>query len=715
MKKIYSALFVALIALFPLSLAAKTVTFTIDNPAAAYVFNPYEYAFYTFETSSSVVAEISDNADMNVYNNDGYELVSVSVNGTALSGVKSSVCYITPSDMPDGCTVSITTKEKEAKVIYVKANPEQVTLTENYTNVYNADNMVDGVWTVKVTAEYGYLAVDCTEGNVVLSIKNENDESVLSEYQQYKESASIYVGSIAAGSTITIETGNLAELRDVFVSIKVVDGTDDQIRVSRNSESNYVPASEWEHLALFPAADLPLHISAANYGDAIYKVLVNGEPQEAQSAGFELDDLKNGDEITVYPNYPDVQVPVSFTFTNEGSEGAVTSVSVNGEIVDSEVWQAEGFSVAMGSRLSVDFDNDDYSISSVTLNGEYCSPYGYNQRVTSETPLEFVITAEKVRDWQVKLYYEPGTVKAWNASGDWGTEIVLPEDANEYTVTISPAKNNIFFKAAEGYVLKSIIDEATQQDLVEEHLNPVTVKSDMTLYIYTEEIVRELECVVWLDNSVEWNRAQLVLAPNNYDVRQEINLEEGYNFVHYAEFDLPFGVSCWADPTWDDGIVYLNGEEVEGSWGSYPAFNNMEPNSVIKIFDPEAQPAHYALTINVAEGLNVAVLADYITPLESSEASVFGPTDVLFTVPARAQGGAIVVKVNGTAVAPDAEGRLVAHITEDATIDVTPKPTSIIEIDADQAGEDVIYNLQGIRVQNPGHGLYIVNGKKVKL
>jgi hypothetical protein len=27
-------------------------------------------------------------------------------------------------------------------------------------------------------------------------------------------------------------------------------------------------------------------------------------------------------------------------------------------------------------------------------------------------------------------------------------------------------------------------------------------------------------------------------------------------------------------------------------------------------------------------------------------------------------------------------------------------------------GEDVIYNLQGVRVKKPGKGIYIINGKK---
>ena len=47
-------------------------------------------------------------------------------------------------------------------------------------------------------------------------------------------------------------------------------------------------------------------------------------------------------------------------------------------------------------------------------------------------------------------------------------------------------------------------------------------------------------------------------------------------------------------------------------------------------------------------------------------------------------------------------------------IEVTGVPTGINGIDVDAAGEkDVYYNLQGVRVANPGKGVYIKNGKKV--
>lgn len=706
MKKFYFVLFALAALLLPLSLTAKNVTFTVDNPESVSLFNTSNYQYYNFNGESSLQLELSDETGIQVNVNNGFELAGISVNGSPLY-VSPSGQYIQGSDMPDGCTVSITSKVKEAKVIYVKADPSQVKLVENYTNVYDANNIVDGQWTVPVTSEYGSLSIECYEGYVVTSVKDANGNDLLMSYALFKQTASLYLGSVDAGAVVTVGSGKLADLRDTHVSVTIVDGTADQVEIRRNSESQPVPASEFGDIALYPDADLPLTISSPVYGKSLYKVLVNGEDQTAQGSTFVLYSLNNGDEITVYPNFPAVDVPVTFTFTNEGTQGAVSSVSVDNTPVDAAVWQADGFTVAMGSMLGIEFNNSDYSISSVTLNGQDMPTYGYRATVDSDTPLNFVITAEKLRDWQVKLYYAPGTVEVWNSTGSYGTQVELPEGVDEYTVTVSPSNPYLYFKAAEGYLLTSVINEATQQDLLQQYMNPLTVNSDMTLYIYTEEFARDLKCVVYLEDT-PWAYAQLVISPNVYDMRKEIALEAGYNFVDYAESDRPFSISAYT-AEYAAGVVYLNGEEAENSYGVYPAFADMAPNSVVKIFSPNTEVGSYALTISNADDSGVSILADYITPIESSQATVLGPTDLLF-VKGETQA---VIKVNGEELAVAEDGSLVAHITADTEIEISV-PDGIIGIGADKA-DGVIYNLQGIPVQNPGHGLYIINGKKVKL
>lgn len=259
--------------------------------------------------------------------------------------------------------------------------------------------------------------------------------------------------------------------------------------------------------------------------------------------------------------------------------------------------------------------------------------------------------------------------------------------------------------------MTSIIDEATQEDLLEQYMNPLFVSNDMTLYLYTEKFERDQECVVYLEET-SWAYTQLVLAPNFYDNRKEIPLEAGYNFVNYDEKDLPFGLSAYTSPSYSTGVVYLNGEIIENSYGTYPALDEMEPNSVIKIFSPDTKVSNYALTLTVPEDADVEILADYITPIESAQATVLGPSDVLFV---SNEEDKIIVKVNGTELEPGEDGRLVAHITSDSTIEVILDTDNIIDIENNTPSNGVIYNLQGMPVQNPGHGLYIINGKKVKL
>lgn len=710
MKRLYSILLAVVLALLPVSLTAKTVTFTVDNPAAVYMINTYTYDYIYFNGETSLQLELTESTGIQVSPNSSFELAGISVNGSPLS-VSASGQYLQPSDMPDGCTVSITTKEKEAKVIYVKANPDQVRLIENYSNVYDASNIVDGQWTVKVTNEYGYLSIECIEGYVVTSVKDDNGNDLLYSYSLYKQTASLYLGSIDGGTTITIESANLADLRDVHVSVSVVDGTPDQVRVRINSRNSPIPESEWDDIALYPAADLPMTISSPNAFKSLYKVLVNDEPQSPQGSDFVLYNLANNDHITIYPNFPDVPVPVSFSFTNEGTQDAISQVTVDGMYVEPSDWQADDFTVNLGSTLGISYNSTQYNIQSVTVNGEPSSLYGYQQPVSSETPLNFVITAERWRDWQITLYYQPGSIEVWNSTSAYGTQISLPENADEYTFNVSRYTPSLYFKAAEGYILTSIIDEATQEDLLEQYMNPLFVSNDMTLYLYTEKFERDQECVVYLEET-SWAYTQLVLAPNFYDNRKEIPLEAGYNFVNYDEKDLPFGLSAYTSPSYSTGVVYLNGEIIENSYGTYPALDEMEPNSVIKIFSPDTKVSNYALTLTVPEDADVEILADYITPIESAQATVLGPSDVLFV---SNEEDKIIVKVNGTELEPGEDGRLVAHITSDSTIEVILDTDNIIDIENNTPSNGVIYNLQGMPVQNPGHGLYIINGKKVKL
>lgn len=674
----------------------KHVTFTVDNPAAVSLYNTLAYQYYYFDESGKMELDLEGNATINVITNTGFDISEILIDGNPFYGQT-----INASVMTDNGTVAITTKEKEASVYYVEADPSLVKLTVDYTDVYDASNSENGKWTIKTTNPYASINVEATDGYVLTSIwkteENGNEIEMLSSYAKYQQTGSIYLGSIPSGTTFTISVGKLSQLRSAHVSIEVIDGSADQISVRRGNDE--IPASEFASVAVMPGVE-QLYITPAVYGKSIYKVTVNGVEQEAQGSGFYLTNLNNGDVIKVWPNFPAVAVPLNISFTNEGTSGVLT-LSVDGENISPDVWQAPGYTVNLGSRLGFTLNYSDYSVSSVTMNGENKSSYGFETVVQTEEPINVVITAEKLRDYEVTVYFEPGSINIFRGWGE-NDPVEIPAGADEVTFSVSPSNNQLNFKAAEGYIITEIVN-----DNGDTYSNSVYVGSDMTLTVYVDKLVRDRECVLYLQPTDGWIYSQVTLSPYT-DARKDIELKSGYNFFGYGEYDCPFQIGLYPE-----GDVYVNGELAENVYGDYAALRDLASGSVIKVFEAGTEVPNYTLTVaNKSEG-GVQILADYITPIESSVAQVLGTTDVEFIVVASE--AEYIIKVNDAEVKANGEGRMIATIDKDSSISVEQSnSTSVKEILS--GGKDVpVYNLQGVRVTNPKDGIFIINGKKVRL
>lgn len=693
----------AVVAITLEKLKAKHVTFTVDNPAAVYLFNTSNYNYLYFDQTGRMELDLEPTAYINVEINSGFEIDAIMIDGVPYTNGTD----ISAAAMSDNGTVAITTKEKEATVFYVVADPSLVSLTVDYTDVYNASNSVDGKWTIKTSNPYSSMSINAIDEYVITSIKRVveggQDEELLNQYTMYSQNVSQYLGSYSTGTTFVISAAKLSELRSAHVSLEVVDGTADQISVRRGNEEIY--AADFADIAVIPGAD-QLFISPAVYGKALYKVTVNGEVQTPEGTTYLLSDLKDGDAIKVFPNFPDnVEVPVRISFTNEGTSDAL-SLTLNGSMVAPEEWQAADFKVKLGSKLGFTLNSSKYNVTSVTLNGQYQSPYGFETIVISEEPLNVVITAQKLRDYQVTVYFEPGTIRIFR-SYDESDPVILPEGADEVTFDVSPANNQLYFKATEGYVISSIVDGNGNT-----YSSTVYVSDDMTLTVYTDKIERDRISALYLApaNPI-WYYSQVILSPDN-DARKEIPLSTGYTLIEYGAFDCPFQLGFYPEVD-----VYVNGIVAENRYGTYPALNDLVTGSVIKVFPVGTAVSSYTLSINNASDGAVAVMADYVTPIESSVAEVLGTTDIEFVVTAVASDGetSYIIKVNGEKVSPNQEGRCIATITGDSTISIEKDETSSLkQIVVDEEQDAPVYNLQGIRVDNPTKGIYIVNGKKVK-
>lgn len=684
---------------------AKTVTFTVNNPQSVSLFNSSNYSYVYFDETGSITLELNPNASISINPSYNYQIESITINGTPFYGT-----YIDASLVTDGTIVAITTKEKEATVVYVEGNPDQVSFSVDYSSTYDKSNFIDGKWIISTTNQYAYMSISTAEGYVLTSIvkvvPDGEDEELLPSYQKYQGSASIGLGGFATGTTLRITCATLVSLRTAHCSVEVMptEGVEvtSPIRVMRG---NYdVPADEYGDIAYIPEGET-ISISSVN-GGSLYKVTVDGVEQAVPMSGntYTLYTLPENALIKVWPDFPNVTVPVVFTYTNEGTEGAVKSVYVDNMPVSAEEWQAEGWSVKLGSQLSVNFNYEEYTISSVTVNGASASTYSYTATVSSEDPINITVTATKIKGFDVTIVYEPGTIEVYRDYGK-SDPIELPEGADEVTVEVMPY-GYLYFYASEGY----IIDEIEDGNGTKYPYGYIYVTEDMEIIVTADKFERDRNVVVYLEEDVQWNYATLTLSPFNSSLTKYVEILSGYNFVEYAVQDAPFAFGSYPYTN-----IYLNGEKIENENGSLAATADLPDNSVIKIFADNTQVENYTLNISVDSSVSVDILADYVTPIEGPTATVFGPTDVEFVPVTRAAALPFIVKVNGTEIVPTEEGRVIASITSDAEIAVEPNPaSSITEINADN-NDSAIYNLQGVRVSNPTKGIFIKNGKKVIL
>lgn len=131
------------------------------------------------------------------------------------------------------------------------------------------------------------------------------------------------------------------------------------------------------------------------------------------------------------------------------------------------------------------------------------------------------------------------------------------------------------------------------------------------------------------------------------------------------------------------------------------------------------EPSTYTVEYTISDDVDVEVRHDQATLIDApSVHPVVGPTEVHITPKAavtRESADPLVVTANDNPVSC-VNGKYIVNVEGDTNIKVAPNTTvGIDNVSADQATDDAVYNLQGIRVNkdNLPAGVYIINGKKV--
>ena len=434
--------------------------------------------------------------------------------------------------------------------------------------------------------------------------------------------------------------------------------------------------------------DLPLKVRA---GKTLYKVTLDGAAV-AESNGYYYITPKNGSRVRIEANFPDKDVPVSFTGTTE----AINKVTVDGVEVPVATAFAEGWTVKLGSTVQFWGNVNDYSFTSLTVNGttvnvgqnsQWSYGYGYSFTVTTETEQTIVVGAAKFETVQFTIDVDdPANVVVKKGSNYGETNIVLTKGVNTIDIVLGKTPN-IFVELAGGATLVSFVDNngvdySSYLPGGKSLYSPtaIAVADGQAFTIRTKGLERDRKCAIYIEgNAALVNGGNVTRAADGSMRSQVVTLgssgKDGYTVVEFAESEAMFGFAF----NGVNGVVYINDTVYAASTMSF--YQKLNDGDVVKAYFGAA-PDTVTVSLGVSDVVagdeevgaaletGIAIKKDIITDVYYL--SMFAGIDVLtgtqIDITLGAESG-LVIGYNGSVFAPDAEG--VCHVTAVVDGDMT--------------------------------------------
>ena len=596
---------------------------------------------------------------------------------------------------------------KSMKVIFNVDDPANVTISVDGVS----QELVAGDNEITLSAPYGYynsVYVNATDGNFITKATKDGANQL---YSPYNTQWSYYPSDSDEGKTIYIETIAGKDARTASCTVTVDDAS--KVRVQRNGTYTNVELQNGENTIYYiPGFETMLMIDAATYGTTLYKATLNGEDL-VYSYGYSVNlNAEGGDKIEILANFPEgLTWNVKFTYVDaEKAKGVVTGVTVDGTAVENYD-EEEGFDVPAGKNVAITFDNVNYKIDGVTVNGK--SEYVYSSySFTPSADTEININAHKY-----------GTVKATVNIDNKDNVIVYKGysynndiiEVNNGDNEIELSENNavITIKANSGCFITSVTyGETVLSNQSEYTINPVT--EGMVIKVVSGAIVRDKSFTLNIDDI---SAAEYGFDLTRADRTKVENLITGENKVAFAEGETHYMLSAYGSPVFG---VFKNGVMINPSYqgGTYIEFDAADGDA----FDAYVKelPKTYNVKFELAEGIYSYQFKEVsASPVGSSNqwqnmgyTAIEGTSFEIKIIPASDLN--IVVKVGETTINADENGAFVVPVSEAATISISDGTgTGINGINAENA-DNSFYTLQGVKVNGKiAKGLYIKNGKKV--
>lgn len=544
--------------------------------------------------------------------------------------------------------------------------------------------------------QYETIMVKATEGNVILSVVDNNNVAKLG----YGGIYSIY-GYDSDGKTYTISTAVLSEIQTASFKL-TINGDASELNAALLPLGTDVKLQDGEQTVKF-SPEYEKYIEIESSDAPIYKVSVDGETVMSSDFSCEIM-LREGMEVVVDQAFPDKNCVMTVTY-GEGADGCVSEVYTEDGELD---FNDNKFECKAGTEVSLVFDPS-YKIDGITVNDvEQDIEYIYDEFtfiVSDDATIH--IDAHPYGDLTFTIdINKPEGITIYDGYSYMGNVIELSEGLNTVKVAESEFPM-ISFELKDGYYLESVTD--AEGDEYKDQQS-IYVHEGMALKFEVAEYVMDQKAIVYIDDITAHQYFFYFMNASRTEVG---DFKTGYNEFPFAKAYNPFYVSWGAIGT--DYALYLNDEAVASAFENLANYTFELPDmSVVKVFLTKV-PERCSVSFDAASDCKATVIRDLIVPVTDLAAGFecFAGTEVSVAA------GDDAVKVNGEALTPDADGVCTFTVTADTKVSIGDTDgISDITVEAG-AANDAVYNLQGVKVGTRGEmnslpaGLYISNGKKV--
>ena len=515
-----------------------------------------------------------------------------------------------------------------------------------------------------IPASYGYVYINATDGNTIVSALNETTGQ-----EGYITGGTQTYFYVYGDATLSVTSADLASTRTATCTINVDDASKVSVSYATGSEIALVNG---ENTVKFnPNTETPFMVSAKNYGETLYQVLL-GETEQTGYYGRYQVAVADGDVLTVNANYPDAPSVINFEYgENEAEVLGCFSVAVDGVAV--EDFDGKTLTVKLGQKVTITGNTDLYNFNyAITVDGASTSFYGNYEFTATKAEHTISATVTKYASYNVTLTVDNAeNVEVYVGNSNNTTAI---ESGVETEIALSASASNLTIKPVTGCYITSITVNGTEYSSSGYGSSSTTVRNlaeGDKVVVTTGKVVRDKKALVWVDDITKAEYGYSFYG--SYD-RSNVTLESGENEVVFGDVDNPFYAGFYVNGTsvsvWQNGLPVA--PQYEGSTSYYLTF---EDGDYWKIYLAET-PESFAVAFNAEENTITSVTvagktyADWATGFTALK-----DTEVAFTVAANC-----TVKVNGVTATP-VEGKYVVTLTEATEIVVKAPVANVFAYD----------------------------------